>query len=450
MASPGTPSTRVWGAEFVLDALLAGAVAGAIALEAAVALQAPRGDDDEDERGRPPMPDGFGDDVVHEALEHWGGGTWVLLAVIAALAAGGVLLRRRRPWLAVAMAGTGALIAAVFLGLPVAVTVAFAMTVYSLTVERGWAAAAAASGAGMAGVLVTLLVRRPEEAGGLVLLYVLAAIAVPLLSAAATRSRRAYLGEVEERLRRVQREQQASTDKALADERVRLARDLHDVLAHSLTVVNMQVGVASHLLSSHPDRAASALAEARQAGTAAVAELRSTLSLLRGDAAADRTPVARLSATDDLIDRVRATGLPLTYRREVSDDDVNAAVGLVVYRVVQEGLTNVVKHAGTAAATRVDIVPAPGSAGGGSPGRDLLVEVRNDPGGLPASAPGSGDGGGIGLEGLAERVLALGGRWYSGPTDSGGFLLRAEIPAAILPTDFPTLPAAPDSEGQPT
>lgn len=444
MASSSTATSRVWGAEFLLDALLAGAVAGAVALEAVVALSAPRDDDDRLEHSRPPVPGEFDDDVVHEALEHWGAGTWLLLVIVACLAAGGVLVRRRRPWLAVTMSGSAALIASVTLGLPVAVTVAFALTVYSLTVERGWRAAAVASGIGVVGVLVTLLIRQPEEAGGLVVLYALAAIAVPLLSAAATRSRRAYLGEVEERLQRVQREQQAVTDKALADERLRLARDLHDVLAHSLTVVNMQVGVASHLLASHPDRAASALAEARQAGTAAVAELRSTLSLLRNDHTGELTPVARVDEVDALVDRVRATGLPVTYRRDVGADDVNAAVGLVVFRVVQEGLTNVVKHAGTSADTTVLVTPAgrdatpsaaTPSAGTDEQARALVIEVHNEPGNLPAPAPGTT--GGIGLEGLRERVLALGGTWHSGPTTNGGFTVRAVLPGAVLPQPTP-------------
>lgn len=418
------PFPRRPGPELFLDALLAaGAVVGILA-EAAIVVQnnrpAPRPrdfDDDDDYLGSTTADPEWGGSLLHEATEHLSTTTLVLIAVTAVLAAGAVLLRRRWPWPATAMAAAGAVLGAVVLGLPIAVTLVYALVVYSLAVARGWWAAGAASLGGLATVLVALMAAERDEIGGLVLVYLLVAVVVPLLSAAATRSRHAYLGEVEARLRRADREHEAETARTLAEERVRLARDLHDVLAHSLTVVNMQVGVASHLLAAHPDRAAHALEEAKAAGAAAVAELRTTLALLRGDEPDTLAPVPGLADIPAMIDRVRATGLPLDLTWQVpTPDAVDSAVGLLAFRVVQEGLTNVVKHAGGDAATSV-VVDTSADA--------VSVSVTNAPGSRPPTAGAPG----IGLEGLRARVTVVGGRFGAAATPDGGFAINAHLPA---------------------
>lgn len=412
------------GPDVVLDAFLAAGAVLAVLAEAAIVVQRSRPeprprdvDDDDDLLGSTTADPDWGGSLLHEATEHLSTATLILIAVTALLAASAVLLRRRWPWPATALAASAAVVGAVVLGLPVAVTLVYALVVYSLAVARGWWPAGLASLGGLATMLVTLVAAERDEAGGLVLVYLLVAVVVPLLSAAATRSRHAYLGEVEARLRRADREHEAQTARTLAEERVRLARDLHDVLAHSLTVVNMQVGVASHLLATHPDRAAHALDEAKAAGAAAVAELRTTLALLRGDEPDTLTPVPGLADIPAMVERVRATGLPLELAWQVPNPDaVDAAVGLLAFRVVQEGLTNVVKHAGAEAATAVAVRTSTDS---------VSVAITNAAGRRPP--PGGAPG--IGLEGLRARVAAVGGSFSAAATPGGGFGVHAQLPA---------------------
>lgn len=442
----GTPArTRV---EPVLDALLAAGVFVAVTVEAIWALGSPSPHVDV----RPqPRSGGTGDDygdywnysgglspglsgddqLGHHALSQAATlGVLALVGLTATLAALGVLLRRRWPWAGVALTAAAAIVGALVLGLPIAVTLAFGLAVYSLAAEKGWRAAGITAGAATLTVVVVAAADGRDGSAFLVLLFVLVAVLVPLLSAAATRSRRAYLREVEARLQQAEAEQAAQTERALADERVALARDLHDVLAHSLTVVNMQVGVASHLLATHPDRAGRALAEAKTAGAAAVDELRNTLALLRGDRDAgegDRAPVPGLDDIGALVDRVAATGLPVAMQWSVDPGAaISSGVGLLAYRLVQEGLTNVVKHAGADAATEVRVT---------TDGGRLLVSVANAPGASPplARAPG------IGLEGLRSRVDALGGYFQAAPAPAGtGFIVQAALPLTPAPNGSPS------------
>lgn len=448
--APGAPAgtPRRGRVETLLDALLAAGIFFAVVAEAIWALGSPsehfdvrpqsRGSGPDDDFGEQweysdGLPPGLtGDDQLgHHALQQATLGVLAIVGVTAALAARGVLLRRRWPWAGIALTTASAVVGALVLGLPIAVTIAFALAVYSLAVERGWLAAGITAGAATISVIVAAALAGRDGSGFLTLLFILVAVLVPLLSAAATRSRRAYLREVEARLKQAEAEQAAQTERALADERVALARDLHDVLAHSLTVVNMQVGVASHLLATHPERAERALAEAKSAGAAAVDELRNTLALLRGDRGAggegDRAPVPGLDDIAGLVERVAATGLPVTLRWSVaSGAPISSGVGLLAYRLVQEGLTNVVKHAGADAATEVRVSTEDGR---------LLVSVANAPGSAPprAGAPG------IGLEGLRSRVDALGGFFEAAPAPAGaGFIVQAALPQDQNPSGSPT------------
>ena len=191
--------------------------------------------------------------------------------------------------------------------------------------------------------------------------------------------------------------------------------------AHSLTVVTMQVGVASHLVESHPDRAKVALDEARAAGAAAMDELKTTLALLRGEAPESRNPVPSLADIPALVARVAATGLPLTLTEDSATGlaaGVPESVGLVAYRVVQEGLTNVVRHAGPATPTAVALRRDAAT---------LVVTVTDGGTADPVGRDGSG-GSGLGLTGLAERVHALGGGFTAGELATGGFEVRAVLP----------------------
>lgn len=416
LISPRSPTERL------LDLILAAAVIAGIWIESTLALDVTsppprlsREGDDDDFSGQ--LSEGW----LHELGEHAATTSLLAVAVVGLPAAAAVLIRRRWPLPALALAGIAAVAGVFIFPVPIAATLAFAVVLYSVAVEAGWWPAGIAAAAAAASIFVAAGVADLDDNFAAVLVALLAAVVTPLLSASATRSRRAYLGEVEARLRQAEQEQQARTDQALAEDRVKLAHDLHDVLAHSLTVVNMQVGVASHLLAEHPDRAAVALREAQAAGATAIGELRGTLSLLRGDQPEQLTPQPGLADLDALFAGVAATGLPLTTDVQVDSRRLPASLELVVYRVVQEGLTNVVKHAGTAAKTLVSVVES---------GDQFDIRVVNGPGRPPPpTAPG------IGLEGLRSRVTALGGKLRAQSTSDGGFELSATIPVSWVSPD---------------
>lgn len=410
LASPRAPTERL------LDVILAAAVMAGVWIESVLALSVasaplrPNGGDDDDDDFSGQLSEGW----LHELGEHAATTSLIAVAVVGLPAAMAVLIRRRWPLPALALSAAAALVGVFIFAVPVAAALAFAIVLYSVAVEAGWWPAGIAAGAATVSIFLAAAAADLDDNFAAVLVALLAAVVTPLLSASATRSRRAYLSEVEARLRQAEQEQQARTDQALAEDRVRLAHDLHDVLAHSLTVVNMQVGVASHLLADHPERAAVALQEAKAAGASAIGELRGTLSLLRGDQPEQLAPQPGLTDLDSLFAGVAATGLPLTTDVRLSAGVVPAGIALVAYRVVQEGLTNVVKHAGTNAETTVDV---------DATGDRLLIRVVNGPGIAPRPTPP-----GIGLDGLRSRVKALGGTLQAGQRPDGGYGLAVEIP----------------------
>lgn len=352
-----------------------------------------------------------------EPWEALGDATWWMVLLIAVVAAACILAQRRWPVLATVAMGATAVASVTLIDLSLSVAAAFGLTLYTLAAERGWLAGLAAGAASISVVAVLAAVSDREGEALLVTAFAVVIVVVPLLAAANARSRRAYLAEVQARLAQARAEQSAVAAQAVADERVRLARDLHDVLAHSLTVVNLQVGVAAHLVPDHPDRALRALEEARQAGTAAVGELRTTLALMRGDEPEGTAPVSSLGDIESLVNSVRQTGLSVELHEHLDPGfAVGEAVGLVAFRVVQEGLTNVVRHAGVEAEAKVSVET---SASG------VCVRVA-DTGGNAPPAPGSG----LGLKGLAERCRALGGEFTAGAAPGGGFAIQAQLPLA--------------------
>ena len=201
-----------------------------------------------------------------------------------------------------------------------------------------------------------------------------------------------------------------------SDERLRIAQELHDVLAHNISLINVQAGVALHLLDERPEQARPALRAIRDASKDALGELRSVLDILRAGEVAPRTPTAGLADLDALVDRTRGTGLDVQVEA-TAVDGLPAGVDLAAFRIVQEALTNVVRHAGATRATvRLDR----------SPGR-LVVEV-DDNGHGPT---GSDGGGGRGLAGMRERARALGGTLDAGPRPGRGFRVRATLPVPV-------------------
>ncbi|RFU83191.1 two-component sensor histidine kinase [Streptomyces triticagri] len=257
----------------------------------------------------------------------------------------------------------------------------------------------------------------------------------------AVRSRRAFIDAMTERAERAERTREEEARRRVAEERLRIARDLHDVVAHHIALVNVQAGVASHVMDKRPDQAKEALAHVREASRSALNELRATVGLLRqsGDPEAPTEPAPGLARLDELAESFQRAGLPVEVARSDAGTHAPAAVDLVAYRVIQEALTNVQKHAGPGATAEVSVVRV---------GSRLEITVLDDGPGHPAPEASAAadeasrrddedrearDGtdperGGHGLIGMRERVTALGGSCTAGPRYGGGFRVHAILP----------------------
>ncbi|SDL83471.1 Signal transduction histidine kinase [Nonomuraea maritima] len=273
-----------------------------------------------------------------------------------------------------------------------------------------------------------------------------------------SRHRQAYLEQVEQRALEAERTREEVARRRAGEERLRIARELHDSLTHSISIIKVQAGVAVHLARKRGDEVPAALLAIQEAGSDAMRELRATLEILRDpdqDDDQDTDPVLdqdtgpgtgrdtepgsgqgtardiepgsgqgtepltgpRASGLDrlgDLVDRARSTGLPATVTVSGERRTLPAAVDRAAYRIVQEALTNVTRHAGRAAASvRIDYA-----------GTELVVQVDDDGLATPDAPPVPG----VGLTGMRERVTALGGRLRAEPRPGGGFTVRAELP----------------------
>ncbi|MEU5216206.1 sensor histidine kinase [Streptomyces sp. NPDC020807] len=244
----------------------------------------------------------------------------------------------------------------------------------------------------------------------------------------AVRSRRAFVDAIRERAERAERTREEEAGRRVAEERLRIARDLHDVVAHHIALVNVQAGVAAHVMDRRPDQAKEALAHVREASRSALDELRATVGLLRqsGDPEAPTEPAPGLAVLDGLLDSFRKAGLPVTLARTESEHDrpLPATVDLAAYRIVQEALTNVRKHAGPDAVAEVSVVRV---------GRTVEITVLDN--GTPQTpAEPRSDSGGHGLLGMRERVSALGGTLTTAPRYGGGFRVQAILPVTTTRT----------------
>ncbi|RCG32388.1 sensor histidine kinase [Sphaerisporangium album] len=251
------------------------------------------------------------------------------------------------------------------------------------------------------------------------------------------RSRRAHIAAIEERAVRAERTREEEAQRRVMEERLRIARELHDVLAHHIALINVQAQVAAHVMDARPREAREALGHIRRAGRAALDELRTTVGLLRQPGAAEDLPTEPAPGLDrlpDLINSFTAAGLEVDCRLEGTPRPLPSPVELTAFRVVQEALTNVSKHAGEAS-TRVRITYGR---------RDLTVDVTDDGNGgrVPGTrgagatkgangANGTGEptGTGHGLLGMRERALSVGGTFSVGPAPGRGFRVHAVLPA---------------------
>jgi signal transduction histidine kinase len=211
--------------------------------------------------------------------------------------------------------------------------------------------------------------------------------------------------------------QQDGARRAAAEERVRIARDLHDVVAHHISVIAVQAEAAQEVLAAHPERAERAMATVAETARTALGELRRMLGLLRSDAG--RAPQPDLGAVDELVASVRGAGLAVEVRTTGPARPVDGVVGVTAYRIVQEALTNVLRHADARRAC-VDLAFDADA---------LVIRVADDGRGPRAARPGATNGGGgQGIVGMRERVTVLGGRLETGPAPDGGFTVEARLP----------------------
>jgi len=338
------------------------------------------------------------------------------------LVAGGLALvaHRRAPVAVLAVTGLCAL-GQQAAGFDVA-AVAYLVAVYA-TVRAGHRVVAVAGSVAMLVAMPLAILLSPgEPAVGEALTQARGALELAWLVAAGAAGE--ALRQAERRADEAERTREETARRRADEERLHLARELHDSLTHQISVIKVQAEAAVHLARKRGEPVPEVLVAIRDAGREAARELRATLGALRDD---DTTPPRGIVDVPELVARARSAGLDTTLTMDGDRDDVPAAVARTAYRVVQESLTNVVRHAGATTAT-VRIAYR----------RDtLVVRVEDDGSARPDAAPVPG----VGLLGMRERVTALGGRLRAAPRDEGGFAVEADLPvarSAELPADRPS------------
>ncbi len=228
--------------------------------------------------------------------------------------------------------------------------------------------------------------------------------------------RRSYYVELEEKAQRLERERDQQAQIAAATERARIARELHDVVAHNVSVMVVQAEGAAYAMDSAPENTRKALGAIADTGRSALVEMRRLLGVLRTqDGVAERAPQPGIDQLEDLLEQLRTTGVTVEFRVEGVPVELPQGVALAAYRIVQESLTNARKHGGPEVSACVGMHYNE---------RDLRLRVQDD--GRGASAPT--DGQGNGLAGMRERVAMFGGELTAGPLLEGGFQVEAVLP----------------------
>ncbi len=241
------------------------------------------------------------------------------------------------------------------------------------------------------------------------------------------RNRRQLLESLHERAARLELERDQQGRLAAAAERARIARELHDVVAHNLTVMIALADGAAYTLRDAPDEAQAALETASGTGRRALAEMRRLLGVLRDDATGEsgvgRRPQPGVPQIDALVEQVRAAGLPVSYRVSPDARALPEGIQLTLFRIVQEALTNTLKHAGPTATAEVEVL---------ADQREVRVSVADTGTATPAAAATNG---GSGLRGMRERAAVYSGVVDAGPRPQGGWVVAAQLP---LPSSAPS------------
>jgi signal transduction histidine kinase len=350
---------------------------------------------------------------IQHALSSRQQAIWLVPAVVYAA----LVARRRFPLSTMVIAVIGSvLLMAAGMGYPLTLPAVFyALCLFALDSGPGRTLAA---GLTVKAVLLSAsLIIRPGITGFVILLW--AALAVT--TGSATRSHRAYVAEVEKRARRAEQDRENEANRRVAEERLRIARELHDAVGHHVALINVQAGALACLLDDRElVQAEESVAHIQRASEEALEELRLTVGLLREPGAAESAepaePLPGLAQLGELITAFAGAGLQVTRTVTGQARPLPEAVELTAYRVIQESLTNTRKHAGCDTA-----VVRLGYAGGA-----LSLAVEDE--GKPAVRSSQPTPGGHGIVGMRERVAALGGRLSAGPRPEGGYRVFAELP----------------------
>ncbi|GGN81126.1 two-component sensor histidine kinase [Streptomyces albiflavescens] len=358
--------------------------------------------------------------------------------VLAAIGCSALLWRRRHPFgVLVVTVGCGVVFEVLGFRESPLVTSPVIVSVYTLaarTDRRTAWTSASASAAVLIGAAVVFSPGSwlsPDNAA------MLAWTALPAAIGDGVRSRRAYVAAVEERADHAERTREQEAQQRVAAERVRIARELHDVVAHHIALINAQAGVAVHLVERRPEQMLAALEDIRDTSQSALEELRVTVGLLRqsGDQEAPRDPMPGMAQVPALLASFERAGLAVRHTRHGIAEQLAPAVDLAAYRIVQEALTNVRKHAGADHA-RLYLHYRP---------QWLKITVEDDGRGTPHE-PQSGTG--HGLIGMRERAASVGGKLDAQARPEGGFTVTAELPlrpGATTGGRVPDGPTAPTS-----
>lgn len=337
---------------------------------------------------------------------------WRLYVVATLVQTLPLFWRRRLPLVAFALVAAGAL-AQVPFDMLIPANVAVLIAMYMVAVRRAWPWALAAGAVTLIGdgIMAYVLDGGVFRAFGS---YAFLTSAV-WLGGRYTRSRREQLADLRERARRAENERDARARAAAAAERARIARDLHDVVAHSVSVMVVQADGGAYALDHDPQAARRALKTISETGREALAEMRRMLGVLRASDEFGYAPRPGLTDLDDLVAQVRGAGLPVELTVDGEPRALPASLELVVYRVIQEALTNTLKHGGKGATARARLHYGEGT---------VEAAVSDDGTGAGAVSDGLGHG----LIGLRERVGMYGGAVTAGPRADGGFEVVARLP----------------------
>ncbi|AWK10466.1 two-component sensor histidine kinase [Streptomyces spongiicola] len=371
----------------------------------------------------------FGFSMLWVAQEHVGVEPRVAPTVMVLLLCLAVALRRRVPermLLLVAGVGLAQLVLDVA---PNPADFAMLVLIYTVAAHDGQRLASHLALAGGLCAATLAQIRWPEpgmSAGTRIFFTVVMTVpfALAWVLGDSLRTRRAYFAQLEERASRLEKEREAQSKVAVAAERARIARELHDVVAHNVSVMVVQADGAAYVLDAAPDQARQALETISSTGRQALAEMRRLLGVLRtGDApeSGEYVPQPDVEQIKELVEQVRGAGLTVDFRIEGTPRPLPSGVELTAYRIVQEALTNTRKHGGPDAGASVRLVYFDDGLG-------LLVEDDGRGAAHELYEDGGADGKGHGMIGMRERVGMVGGTLDAGPRPGGGFRISALLP----------------------